>query len=295
MPDRQKVRWSQLKVGILALVAMAILAILIFLLTGTGGVFQRNAMLHTFMDDASGTATKSPVRLSGILIGYVDDIRLSGSSDPNRVVEFDLSVRREFLKDIPEDSVATITAASLLGDKFINITRGKSPRPIQAGAEIHGVPPQDIPELMAQSANVLGTLQAIVKRVDTMLAGIDQGQGNLGKLLKDEELYQRLNGMASQGEKLLTDVRNGKGTLSRLLYDDSLYNEIRAPIQRIDAMLADLQKGQGTAGKLLHDASLYDDLEKTLGELRRVVAGINAGEGTAGKLLHDDRLYQQMN
>jgi phospholipid/cholesterol/gamma-HCH transport system substrate-binding protein len=295
MPDRSKVRWSQLKIGILSLAALAILAILIFLLTGTGGVFQQNVTLHTFMDDASGTATKSPVRLNGLLVGYVEDIKLSGSPDPNRVVEFDLKVQRKFLKDIPEDSIATITAASLLGDKFINITRGKSPRPIQPDAELHGVPPQDIPELMAQSANVLTTLQAIVKRVDSMLASIEQGQGNLGKLLKDEELYQRLNGVASQGEKLLADIRTGKGTLSRLLYDDSLYEEIRAPIRRLDGMLADLQNGQGSAGKLLHDPALYDEAEQTIVELRKLVAGIQAGQGTAGKLVKDEQLYRQVN
>ncbi|MCL4402998.1 MAG: MCE family protein [Acidobacteria bacterium] len=295
MPDRSKLRWSQLKVGIIATAALAILAVLIFLLTSSGSIFQHNVVLRTYMDDASGTATKAPVRLNGILIGYVEDIRLSGSKDPNRAVEFVLAIQSRYIRDIPEDSVATVTAASLLGDKFINITKGKRSRPIQAGGELRGMSPQDIPELMAQSANLLNTLQNIVRRVDSMLAGIDRGEGNLGKLLKDEELYTRLNGMASEGEKLLTDVRHGKGTLSKLLYDDALYQEIRAPIKRIDAMLADMQSGQGTAGKLLRDPALYNDAQNSLLELRRVVTDLNAGHGTAGKLLKDDQLYRRMN
>jgi phospholipid/cholesterol/gamma-HCH transport system substrate-binding protein len=247
------------------------------------------------MDDASGTATKAPVRLNGILVGYVDDIRLSGSSNPDRTVEFVLSIQESCLKDIPDDSLATITASSLLGDKFINITKGKSPRSLKAGGELRGAQPQDIPELMAQSASVLNTLQNIVRRVDTMLASIDNGQGNIGKLLKDEELYARLNGMATEGEKLLTDVRQGKGTLSKLLYDDTLYQEIRAPLKRIDAMLADMQGGQGTAGKLLRDPALYDDAREALVELRKVVQNLSAGQGTAGKLLKDDELYRRAN
>jgi len=275
--------------------AMLILAVLIFLLTSSGSVFQRNVTLRMYVDDASGTTTKAPVRLNGILIGYVDDIKLSGSRDPNRTVEFDLLVQEKYLRDIPDDSVATITAASLLGDKYVNITKGKSSRPIKPGAELHSLPPQDIPELMAQSANVLATLQNIVRRLDTMLADIEQGQGNIGKLLKDDELYNRLNGMATEGEKLLADVRHGKGTLSKLLYDDTLYQEVRAPIKRIDAMLADLQAGQGTAGKLLRDPALYDQAQASLVELRKVVADINAGRGTAGKLLKDDELYRRMN
>jgi phospholipid/cholesterol/gamma-HCH transport system substrate-binding protein len=295
MPDRRRVRWAQLKVGIIAIAAMIILAVLIFLLTSSGGVFQKSVTLRTYVDDASGTATKAPVRLNGILIGVVDDIRLSGSANPDRTVEFVLSIQEKYLANIPEDSVATVTAASLLGDKFINITKGKSPRHIRDGQELRGVPPQDIPELMAESANVLNTLQNIVRRVDSMVAGIDRGEGNIGKLLKDEQLYNRLNGMATEGQRLLADVRNGQGTLSRLLYDDSLYQEIRAPIKRIDAMLADVQSGQGTAGKLLRDPALYDEARESLVELRAIVRNLNAGHGTAGKLLKDEQLYRQVN
>ena len=124
--------------------------------------------------------------------------------------------------------------------------------------------------------------------MDNLLAGVEAGKGNIGMLLKDEELYDRLNGIASEGQKLLADVRTGNGTISKLIYDDALYKEIRAPLERIDAMLADLQAGQGTAGKLLKDPALYDDAQQTLAEIRGLVADLNAGKGTAGKLLKDD-------
>lgn len=295
MPDRRGVRWSQLKVGLLALAALAILAVLIFLLTSTGGAFQQYVTLHTYFDDASGTATKAPVRLHGFLIGYVEDIRLSGSKDPRRTVEFELSIRKEYLKNIPQDSVASINAASLLGDKYINVTRGSSPQPAKDGGELRGVTPQDLPELMAQSANVLQTLQNIVSRVDNMIASIDKGQGNLGKLLKDEELYRRLNAVAAESQRLVSDIRTGKGTLSRLLYEDTLYQEVRAPIKRLDALLADLQRGQGTAGKLLHDPVLFNEAERTMAELNRLMRQLNAGQGTAGKLLNDEQLWERLN
>jgi phospholipid/cholesterol/gamma-HCH transport system substrate-binding protein len=295
MPDRSRIRWSQLKVGLVAVAAMVILAVLIFLLTSSGGVLQHWVTLRMYVDDAAGTSTKAPVRLNGILIGYVDNIRLSGSRRPNESVEFDLSIQQKYLKEIPNDSQGTITAASLLGDKYINITRGTSRQPIQPGGVLRSVPPQDIPELMAQSANVLATLQNIVKRVDGILASVEQGKGNVGKLLRDEELYKRLNGLASEGEQLLTDVRRGKGTLSRLIYEDTLYQELRSPIQRIDAMLADLQRGQGTAGRLLRDPAVYDDAHASLVQLRALVQNLNAGKGTAGKLLTDEALYAQIN
>jgi phospholipid/cholesterol/gamma-HCH transport system substrate-binding protein len=293
MAERSKVRWSQLKVGVLALTAFVIVFVLVFLLTSSKGLFQQNALLLTYMEDASGMANGTPVRLNGILIGFLDQLRLTNSPDPKRAVEFDLMVKKKYLVDIPVDSVATIAAANLLGDKFINITRGQDSRTVQPGAELRSLQGQDIPELMAQSANVLQSFQTIVKRVDGLLAGVEAGKGNIGLLLKDDELYRRLNGIASEGQKLLSDVRTGNGSLSKLIYSDEFYQELRSPIQRIDKILGDLQAGQGSAGKLLHDPVLYDEMNKTVGELRTLLADVNSGKGTLGKLVKNDDLHQR--
>jgi len=293
MPERSKVRWSQLKVGVVAFVSMVILAVLIFLLTGTRNIFERNETVRTYMADAAGMTESTPVRLNGILVGAVQNIRISGSKDPKRAVEFQLAIQGRYMREIPEDSTAAITAANLLGNKFIDITKGQSSTPVKPGGELRSLQTQDIPELMAQAGNLIDTLQDIAKRTNSMLADIDAGKGNLGKLLRDDELYSRLNAIAAEGQQLLADVRNGRGTLSKLIYDDSLYQEVRAPLKRIDSMLDDLQQGRGTAGKLIKDPQVYDEAQQTLAEMRRLTGDLNAGKGTAGKLLKDDRLYQQ--
>jgi phospholipid/cholesterol/gamma-HCH transport system substrate-binding protein len=294
MPERSKVRWSQLKVGLVALAALIIAGTLIFLLTSTTGIFRHDALLRTYMDDASGIADGSPVRLNGLTVGYLEALRLTNSRNRQRTVEFDMRVDPKYLEVVPVDSVAGISAANLLGDKFINITKGTSQQHVEDGAELTSAAVQDIPELMAESVKVLTTLQTIVNRLDTMLAGVEAGQGNIGKLIKDDELYTRLNGIASEGQKLLADVRTGNGTISKLIYDDALYQEVRAPLKRIDALLADLQTGQGTAGKLLKDPALYDDARASLAEIHGLLADLNAGKGTAGKLLKDDQLHAHL-
>ena len=294
MADPKKVRWSQLKVGVVGLAAFLILFGLIFLLTSSRGFFQKTAMLHTYMEDASGMSEGTPIRLNGFTIGELDGIALTKSADPKKAVEFQMKVREKFLQQIPVDSVAGISAANLLGDKFINITKGRSPQTVKEDAEIQSLQAQDIPELMAQMANLLQTFQSIVNRIDSLLAGIEQGKGNIGKLLKDDELYTRLNGIAIEGQNLLGDVRHGKGTISKLIYEDDLYQELRAPIKRVDAILADLQSGKGSAGKLLKDPALYDEAKSSLTEIRTLLADLNAGKGTAGKLLKDDKLHQRL-
>ena len=56
MADPKRVRWSQLRVGIVGLTAFFIAAVLIFLLTSSKGFFRAKATLRTYMDDASGIA-----------------------------------------------------------------------------------------------------------------------------------------------------------------------------------------------------------------------------------------------
>ncbi len=295
MPDRTKVRWSQLKVGIIALVAFIIVFVLVFLLTSSKGIFQSNVLLRTYMDDASGIADGSMVRLNGYTIGYLDHLRLTDSRDPKRAVEFDMQVKKEFLSQIPVDSVAAISAANLLGDKFINITRGQDTRTVQPGGELRSLQGQDIPELMAQMRNTLESFQTIVNRVDSLLAGVEQGKGNIGKFLKDEQLYDRMNGVASELQKILTDVRTSNGTVSKLFHDEgALYEDFRAPLKRIDAMMADIQSGQGNIGLLLKDRALYDDFKKATSELNGLLSDLAAGKGTAGKLLKDEQLHKRL-
>jgi phospholipid/cholesterol/gamma-HCH transport system substrate-binding protein len=267
---------------------------MVFLLTGSkGGLFKHNVLLRTYMDDASGLGDGTAVRLNGIAIGYLDRLELTGSRDPKRAVGFAMLVQPEYLSQIPVDSVVGIGAANLLGDKFLNITKGQSPDHVKEGAELKPLESQDIPELLKQMATLLTTFQTSVNRVDALLAGVEAGQGNLGKLLKDEGLYNTINAITAEGQKLLTDIRTGNGTLSKLIYDDKLYQEARAPLQRVDAILAGVQSGQGTVGKALKDPALFDEAKQTIAELNKLMADINAGKGSAGKFIKDEELYRQ--
>lgn len=294
MANPQKVSFAQMRVGIMALTAMIIVGVLIFLLTGQTNIFTRTFPLRTFMADSAGMAEGATVRLNGIQVGTVEQLKLSGSKDPQRIVEVDMSIRTEYLTDISKDSMAGISASNLLGDKFINIVKGTAAEHVQPNDEIRSVPNQDIPELMAQSAGLLQQFQSLLTRVNTIVSDIEAGKGNIGKFLKDEELFNRLNATVEETQQILTALRTGKGTLSRLLNEDEIYQDFRTSLERINAILEDLQQGRGTAGKLLKDEGLFDDLKKTTAQANQLLADLQAGKGTAGKLLKDDTLHNNI-
>lgn len=294
MPSAKKVRWAQLKVGIMAVAAMVILAVLIFLLTGTKKLFVTKAALRTYMDDSAALAVGAPVRLNGIIIGNVTRVGLSGEKTPRRVVRIDMSVDASMLHRIPVDSEAAISAENVLGTKFINIKMGQSAETVRDGAEIPSKDVSEFEEVVQSGYDVMVAARDLLRRIDGVVRDVEAGRGTIGKLLVDEELYKRLTSTAAEAEKVTRAVSSGQGTVGRLLYDESLYNDLRATVQRLDEIARNVQEGQGTAGKLLRDPSLYDDARKTVAELNRLVEDLNAGKGTAGKLLKDEELHRQI-
>jgi phospholipid/cholesterol/gamma-HCH transport system substrate-binding protein len=295
MPSQKRVHWAQLRTGILATVAMVLTGALIFLLTSQNNIFGGNFHLRTYMEDSAGMVANDPVRVNGILVGYIGKIRLSGSRDPKRTVEIDMVIQQKYLNQIPDDSKSAISAANLLGSKYINITKGTHPKHVEDGGEIASLQTQDIPEILAQSSNLLSQFQGILGRLDGLIAVVESGQGNIGKLIKDDSLYDRLNSTAGEVDQLVKDVKNSNGTISHLLYDDQLYNDIRKPIQRMDDMLAQIQQAKGTLGKVMYDPQVYDESRALIGEAKKMLDNLNAGKGTAGKLLTDDQIYTQLN
>ena len=294
MASQKKVSWAQLRVGILAAVAMVIAGALIFLLTSQSNFLSGEFELRTYMQDSAGMAENAQVRLNGIFVGHIAKVQLSGSHEPQRTVEIRMKLQRKYLELIPDDSRAAISASNLLGDKYINITKGTHPKHVAPGGEIASVTNQDIPEILTQAAGLLAQFQTILGRVDGLLAVVDAGQGNLGKLLKDDSLYDRLNSVAGEVGQLVKDVKNSNGTISKVLYSDELYNDFRRLMQRTDDMMAQVQQGKGTAGKLMYDPAIADETRATIQEAKKMLDNLNAGKGTAGKLLTDDEISKQL-
>ena len=279
----------------MAVAALVITGVLIFLLSGTKDLFAEEALLYTYMDDSAALTTGSPVRLNGILAGEVTAVELSGETAPQRIIKVTMEVETQKLRQIPVDSVAAISAENVLGTKFINIRRGNSSTMVQPGGEIKALDTREFDEVVQQSYTLLASLQGILKRVDAIVGLVEAGKGSIGRLLVDEELYNRLLAMVSEGQKITHAMSTPTGTIGKLLYDDSLLTDVRGSLSRVDSLLAGLQAGQGTMGKLLKDEALYAELRQTVGEVRKTVQELNAGQGTAGKLLKDDALYNQLN
>jgi phospholipid/cholesterol/gamma-HCH transport system substrate-binding protein len=281
MPTPRQIRWAKFRVLVAAIAAATILTILFYLLTG-GTLLEAKATLYLYMPDATGIAKGSPVRVDGIGVGKVADVKLSGSNKPDRVVQVTMRVERGRLSAIPVDSGADIDTESVLGDKFVEIKSGVSQDHLAPGGEVRFKPETTTLDLV-QFAQALRT-------VDATLRDIENGTSPLGQFVIGDDMYRDLLRRVSQIGKGLHAIEDSTQEIGSLLYTDKALRQIEQPLVEFDQTLARIQSGQGPMGAMLRDSAQYDSLLAAFADLRRSVASFRSSE-----LMQSDVLYNGWN
>jgi phospholipid/cholesterol/gamma-HCH transport system substrate-binding protein len=268
--------------------------VLIFLMSGTGGWFTRKITLRAYIDNAGGLRDGAPVRLAGVDIGNVTGIRIV-EGKPMTPVEVTMKVNTKYSFNLRKDSVTMLATAGVLGETFVDVdsTTAKGP-PATDGDTLAAKNQPDIQDVVRASQGTLQNMDALLKRVDRIVAFVESGQGSIGKVIYDPALYNQLNATVAEFKGLVDDIQSGKGSLGPLLTSDEAYKKAMAAIDKVNALIDDLQQGKGSAGKLLKDPELYDNANKTIANVRQMTDDINAGKGAFGKMTHDQEFAARL-
>lgn len=294
VPSQKQLKWSQLKVGLTVLVGSITLAVLILLMSGTGGIFTSKLLIKSYFDDASGLRVGAPVRLQGVDVGNVVGIRVV----PNRQltpVEVTMKVSTKYIQNLRKDSLTTMETAGVLGETYVQIDSRLARGPeVQNGDELATREHPEIQDVVRQSQTTLQNMDALLKRLDRIVAFVESGQGSIGKLIYDPSLYNRLNTTLNEFQAIASDVSEGKGSLGKLVASDELYQKANTTVDKLNTIVDELQQGKGTAGKFLKDPTLYNNANDTVANIRKFTDDINAGKGALGKLTHDEELAARL-
>ena len=294
MPSQKQLKWSQLRVGLTVVFALTTLAVLIFLMSGTGGWFTHKIILKAYFDNAGGLRVGAPVRLSGVDIGNVTNIRIVGDK-PATPVEVTMKVNTTYSFLLKKDSVALLATAGILGETFVDIDSAAAKGPQVVDGDTLAIRSQpELQDVVRASQGTLQNIDVLLKRLDRILAFIESGQGSIGKVIYDPGLYDRLNATVNEFKGLVDDVKSGQGSLGPLFTSDEAYKKAIAAIDKLNAIVDELQQGKGTAGKLLKDSELYDNANKTVANVRQLTDDINAGKGALGKMTRDQEFAAKL-
>ena len=295
MPSRKEIQWSQLKVGILVLVAVAVLIGLVFLMSGsTGGLFTRKLTLRSYFQNASGLKGGAPVTLEGVTIGNVTRIRIVPSRNPTPV-EVTMQVGEKAALDLHTDSATSIQSAGVLGDSYLDISsRTATGPPPGDNAELKARIVPSIQAVVDTSQEALQKATLVMTKVNVLLDTLNSKKGTAGLLLNDPQAYNKVLKLLDNAEKITSEISEGRGTLGKLLSDDSMYAKIDATVDRLNTITVSLAEGHGTAGKLLHDETFYNNLNAAVEKTNKLLEDINSGKGVIGKFTQDQAFAQKL-
>lgn len=318
MPRTRSLAWSELKIGVISVVALAITAVTIFTLTGSKGFFWQRYKLKTRFDNVAGLSTGAPVRVAGYEVGSVTAIEFAGEK-----VDVIFEVNKDQQARITDRSVAKLGSVSLLGQAAVDISAATDGtpvpewgyvRPARSGAQLSDVAEQasegigEITKLVQDVRAGKGTLgklmteeqlytelRGFVTTAGDVVRGVQQGKGSIGKLLQDRQAAEALEASLRNLETMTGRINAGEGSLGRLLKDDAFARSLNDTTSNLKDLTGRLNRGDGTMGKLMTDPSVYNRLNGVTTQFDQLMTRLNEGQGTAGQLLKDKQLYENMN
>jgi phospholipid/cholesterol/gamma-HCH transport system substrate-binding protein len=281
MPSASQVRWARFRVSSVSAVALTILGVLAYLLTG-GTLLQPKTKLFLYIPDATGLGPQSPVRVDGIQIGTVDSVKFSGSNEPTRIIRVEMTIEKTRLSSITADSYAEISNDTLVGDKFVDITTGREPGHVPENGELRFKPGTDL----MRSVD-LSQFEQQLRTMDATLSDIENGRSELGKFVLGDQVYRSMSGRLTQLQSTIRRAMANNAALGSLVYTDALYARIRAPLASLDQQIAAIQSGQGGLGQFLRDTAQFEQFRSTLTSLRNTVASVRSSD-----LIASNNAYQ---
>jgi phospholipid/cholesterol/gamma-HCH transport system substrate-binding protein len=294
VPSQQQLRWSELKVGITVIVACVTLAVLIFLMSGTGGIFSSKLTLRSYFQDTGGLRVGSAVAFQGVTIGNVKGIRVVPGR-PLDPIEVIMKVDRDYQQFVKTDSIADLTAAGVLGELYVNIdSKNAKGQVIQNGGILKSQGATAIDDVVKSGQTTLQNMDVLLRRMDRILATVENGEGSVGKFIKDPALFNRADNILREMQTLVSEINSGKGSIGKLLKDDEMYNRVNATVTKVNKMVDDIDAGKGNAGKFLKDEQLYTNINDTLAKANALVTDINNGKGTLGLIAKDPEFAKKI-
>jgi phospholipid/cholesterol/gamma-HCH transport system substrate-binding protein len=282
MPRTRSLAFAELKLGIIAVVAIVLAAALIFAVGG-GGFWWQQYPLKTTFPNVAGVKGGSPVRVSGIEKGSVTRVEIAGTG-----AEVWLEVEKDMRPLITDGSLATIGSISLLGEGAIDITAAPGGRSIPDWGYIRSGP------TVGSIAELTDKATSGLQEAKLLIQDIRSGKGTVGKLFTDDAVYREIQGFVDAAERVTSAIAAGQGTLGKLTKDPKLYNELEQSVSNLNLVTTRMRAGEGTLGQLLNDPTIAKNLTGTTANLESISGRVNNGDGTLGKLINEDDVYTRI-
>lgn len=271
----------EIKVGLFVLMGLILLAYMSIKVTKYGVKIKRGYEISAIFDSVSGLVKDAPVKIAGVEVGRVKDISLrDGQAKVDMIVRPTVRLKK--------DSSVLIRTKGILGDKFVEIIPGTRLEEIKPGEVItETIGPSELDQLLTKLLPVIDDLKSVTHTLSDVI-GTEEGRESL------KELRDNFREAGASIKSIARQMEEGKGTIGKLIKDETLYDTAKATLTDLRKLVKDIEAGKGTVGKLVNDDTLYIEAKDAIANIRKISERIDKGEGTLGKLVKDDKLYEEV-
>ncbi len=273
-------KMSSVRLGIFIFIGAVLLVLAVFLVGQKNAMFSSTFEVKTYFKDIQGLRTGATVRLSGTDVGSVSNIKIV--NDTTGRVEVTLSLLSDIKRFIRTDTQASIETEGLVGNKVVVLQIGSSSAdPVREGGVIQSKEPVSMSAIIEETQGIMKYMKNITKDLADISNRVNSGQGTIGKLLVDDELYNSANSLTKTADSSLNAITHELNKVTALF--DSLGGGVEKVVSNInnvvikaDTIIDNIKKGKGLLGGMLMENGRYDtlfnstivDIEKTAADAR---------------------------
>ncbi len=250
---------NNLRLGIFVIIGTALVILIVFLVGSKDALFSNTYTISAYFKDIGGLRNGAPVRLSGISIGSVSRVMFTG--DASGKVEVQMKISEDAMKFLKTSTRATIESEGLVGNQVIVLEIiSDNSEPLKDKGTIIGVEPLGYGAIIEETRNTLENATELTKAMAEIMQKVNEGDGTIGKLLNDDELYLSTIDLMKTAEKSLTAISTKLDTAALVINAmiagvESVVRNVDNIVEKVDALVVDVNSGKGLLGQLLKDSS----------------------------------------
>lgn len=259
---------TAIRLGIFIFVGIALFVITIFLIGDKNAMFSSTFTVKAYFRDIQGLKNGATVRLSGIDVGSVKGIEIV--PDTTGRVQVIMNLRQEIQRFIKTDTKAAIETEGLVGNKVVVLHIG-SANADQVGDNgvIIAVEPVSFSAIVTETKGIMEYTKQMTKDLSDIVGRVNKGEGSIGKLLVDDQLYTDATNLTRRADNSL------KAMTSEVEQITVIFNELGTGVKRVvsnidtitssvDQIILGVQQGKGVLGAVLVDGTKMDSTVRSV-------------------------------
>lgn len=252
---------STVKIGIFIFLGVAILVLAVFLIGDKSALFSSTFSVKAYFNDVQGLKTGATVLLSGIDVGSVSDIEIL---DRSGKVEVTMDIVEDVRQFIKTDTEASIETEGLVGNKVVVLKIGSaSAEQIKKGGTIKSKEPISFAQVIEETQGIMQYTKEMTRDLAEIVGRVNRGEGSIGKLLVDEELYENATQLTESADQSLQAITKEINDLTVLFTElgtgvENVVDNVNKAVLNTDSLIAGIKEGKGVLGQLIVSGSNFD-------------------------------------